>query len=399
MNEPNIKKNPLKVIQVVHSLHPNGGGVTKTVTQLSDRLADQKEISVEVLCQQSKDKLLSIGKNNHVQYHEVDESSSSTSRFLSLGFKKTLQKKLIIQSDTPTVIHNNGLWLPVNHWAVQVASKFNIPIVTQPHGALEPWALENNKIKKKIAFNLYQKQDLLKSNLLLATAESERQNLRALGFSGPIAVLPNGIEFPQQPVNFTKKVYGSNGTKTALFLSRIHKKKGLINLVQAWSTIRPKGWRLKIVGPDENNHLDEVKQAALTAGIIGDIDFLDPIDGEEKDLVFRSSDLFVLPTFSENFGVVIAEALSYGIPVITTRGAPWSDLEKFGCGWWIDVGVSPLVEALRSAMGLPSIELKNMGIKGHSYVQRYNWNEISKEMESIYRWLLNDGVRPSCVCS
>ena len=109
----------------------------------------------------------------------------------------------------------------------------------------------------------------------------------------------------------------------------------------------------------------------------------------------RTSSCF--PTFSENFGVVVAEALGHGLPVITTRGAPWADLETHGCGWWIDIGVEPLAAALRQAMALSDDERRAMGERGRAYVQRYNWDVIAREMIHVYRWMLGHGDPPACV--
>ena len=105
----------------------------------------------------------------------------------------------------------------------------------------------------------------------------------------------------------------------------------------------------------------------------------------------------MLPTFSENFGVVVAEALSHGLPVITTRGAPWADLETHGCGWWVDIGVEPLAVALRQAMALSDDERWTMGERGRAYVQRYNWADIARQMADVYRWVLGQGTRPDCL--
>ena len=110
--------------------------------------------------------------------------------------------------------------------------------------------------------------------------------------------------------------------------------------------------------------------------------------------LYREADLLVLPTFSENFGVVVAEALAAGVPVITTHGAPWADLETHDCGWWIETGVAPLVLALREALTLSNDERRAMGERGLAYVQRYDWNAIAVETLALYRWVLGQGERP-----
>ena len=121
------------------------------------------------------------------------------------------------------------------------------------------------------------------------------------------------------------------------------------------------------------------------------------MDGDRKAALFRQADVFVLPTFSENFGVVVAEALTHSLPVVTTRGAPWEDLETFGCGWWVDVGVPPLREALRHAMSLSDDDRWAMGERGRQYVHRFNWEDIAVRLADIYRYVVGQGPRPDCV--
>jgi len=180
-------------------------------------------------------------------------------------------------------------------------------------------------------------------------------------------------------------------------LSRIHPKKGLINLIDAWARVRPEGWRLVIAGPDEGGYQAEVAERIRTSGVGEQVSFVGAVEGEAKAALYRNADLFVLPTFSENFGVVVAEALAYGLPVLTTRGAPWADLETHNCGWWIDTGVEPLAQALREAMALSDEQRHAMGARGRDYVLRYDWGGIAAQTAAVYRWVLGQGDKPDCV--
>ena len=99
--------------------------------------------------------------------------------------------------------------------------------------------------------------------------------------------------------------------------------------------------------------------------------------------------MFVLPTLNENFGVAVAEALAHATPVIVTKGAPWSGLERHRCGWWIDFGDDALAAALAQAMSCPAGTLAEMGDRGRQWVQaEFSWNEIGAQMEQLYQWLL-----------
>lgn len=241
---------------------------------------------------------------------------------------------------------------------------------------------------------LYQKRDLAGATLLHAASNAEANNIRALGFKQPIAVIPNGVECPAYSIPSPRQ----RSQRHALFLSRIHPNKGLSNLVAAWARVRPSGWRLTIVGPDENGHRAEVERAVRASGLTKDVTFVGPVTDQDKWSVYKQADLFVLPTFSENFGVVIAEALASGLPVITTKGAPWQQLNTNECGWWIDIGVEPLIKALKEATELPGEQLVAMGQKGRMLIeQQYTWPPIAEKMRSVYEWMLTGGAPPACV--
>ena len=260
---------------------------------------------------------------------------------------------------------------------------------------LEPWALNHKALKKRIALALFQWRDLVTAHLLVATSSVEYENIRKLGLRMPVAIIPNGVALNAGSLPVQARQAGRS--RVALFLSRVHPVKGLLNLVHAWAQLAPVGWRLRIAGPDEAGHLKDVLALVRKLGIQDSVDYVGAIDGVAKSALYNSADVFVLPTFTENFGLVVAKALTHGLPVITTRGAPWADLTTYDCGWWVDVGVDPLVHALREAMALSDDERQAMGARGREYVQRYNWDDIAQHTIEVYRWVLGEGPQPNCV--
>jgi glycosyltransferase involved in cell wall biosynthesis len=220
----------------------------------------------------------------------------------------------------------------------------------------------------------------------------EAEQFRRLGFKNPIAVIPNGVTLPEHS---TLSRSDAPADKYALFLSRLHPKKGLLDLVEAWRQVRPERWTLLIAGPSEGDHEQAVREAVRNAGLDECVQFLGALDDREKWDVYAKSQLFVLPTLSENFGVVVAEALGAEVPVITTKAAPWSLLQEEDCGWWIETGVTPLVQALRQATDAPSDHLHRMGQRGRAAVlKRFDWTRIGEQMVAVYNWLLGIGPEP-----
>jgi glycosyltransferase involved in cell wall biosynthesis len=155
---------------------------------------------------------------------------------------------------------------------------------------------------------------------------------------------------------------------------------------------------LIIAGPDEGGHRAEVERVVKARGLEEIVQFVGPIPDQEKWRIYRSADLFVLPTFSENFGSVVAEALGCEVPVITTRCAPWSEIERAKCGWWVDPCTEAIASALEMAVATHPDDLRQMGVRGRDLVRRqYSWCRVAKQMNDLYCWVLGDGDRPDSV--
>lgn len=293
----------------------------------------------------------------------------------------------------PRLIHDHGIWLWSNHRVARLAIAHRIPRVVSPHGMLEPWSLSHRRWKKRLAWALYQHRDLAHASALHATAPAEAEQFRKLGLRPPVFIAPNGVALPAE---MPARDADHGGPRTALFLSRIHPKKGLPTLVEAWQRVRPAGWRMVVVGPDEGNHRAAVQEQVRQAGLTDEWDFRDHIDGAAKWQLLVNADLFVLPTYSENFGIAVAEALAAGTPVITTTGAPWEGLVRNQCGWWVEPRLEAITDALSAACSMSSADLAAMGQRGRQWATTdFNWSSIAQQMIGAYEWVLNGGPAPA----
>jgi glycosyltransferase involved in cell wall biosynthesis len=408
----------LKVILTIGGLHPESGGPSRTIPALVEALA-RRGVDVEIVS-------LNYGRTFNAPIVSISlpvtyvDCSSPIARCLqwSPRFQAVLHercRKALARAgnlglgaqegcSNGTIIHDTGLWLLTNHAAAKAGRDFNLARIVSPRGMLSSWALSHKGWKKKLAWWLYQRRDLKAAQVLHATSQAEADEFRAVGLKQPIAVIPNGVALPPD----VKSEIGNRKSEihTVLFLSRIHPVKGLLNLVRAWAMIRNsengkrkvEKWRVIVAGGDEGGHLNQVKAEVRIQKMESDFEFVGEVAGPAKWDWYRSADLFVLPSHSENFGLVIAEALACGLPAITTRGTPWEDLVTHRCGWWVNIGVEPLAGALREAMNLSDEERHEMGKRGRNLAaEKFSWPAIATQMESVYKWMLENSARPEAI--
>ena len=375
----------LRVLHTIDSLHPDTGGPARTVTALSAELV-RAGVDVEIVTRKAQ------ATDPALHPAGVRLTAAEGTGLRGVGaYGRTLHQR--VQAMQPHVIHDHGLWLPTNVWSAVCAAWTGTSRVVTPRGMLEPWALQHGARKKRVAWHLYQRYALQQADQIHVTSTMEKEHVEGLGVSLPVAVIPNGVEIPaEDPISTPHEGC------TALFLSRIHPKKGLPMLLDAWADLRPQDWSLTLVGPGENGHRDALWEQVQRKGLGDAVRFVGPVSDEEKWSYYRQADLFVLPTHSENFGIVVAEALASGTPVLTTTAAPWEELVTYDCGWWVAPEREAIAGALRDAVSRSPAERASMGSRGRALVEeRYSWERVAQQMLQAYDWLLRGGTPPGCI--
>lgn len=315
---------------------------------------------------------------------------STSSRALALSGSL---KQAIEQFGSIDLIHDSGLWLAHNHLIASHCRANGLPRVIATRGMLEPWARKHKWFKKFLAWHAYQKRDVFDALAIHVTAQKEADSLVALGIKCPIWVVPNGVDLPKSRSELANAptTNGQPVVRTALFIGRIHPVKGLPMLLDAWAAVRPPNWRLQIVGPDEDGHQAKLNSQVVENGLSSCVNFSGALGDDEKWRALDEADLFVCPSYTENFGIAIAEAMASGLPVITTTGTPWQSLRDNGMGWWVEPNVQQIASALQAATNSSSEMLRKKGAKGRSYVsERFTWQGVAYKLFDHYHELLSE---------
>lgn len=372
----------MKILHYITSIDRSSGGVGSYIQLLASELG--KLVELHIVTHQSNNEL----ELNSCHLHYIDRWRHP------LKIKK--QWLELIHEIIPDIVHVNCCWQPESAIVQRLSDNRGFKTVYTPHGMLEPWIMQRHYWTRKVpALLLYQKSAITHSNVLHATADSECENLLNLGYNRNIAVIPNGIDVKniQMKSNWQR-------TKTILFLSRIHVKKGVEFLIEAISKLRKEfvGYRVLIAGEGENSYIEHLNSLIRVRGLDKIVSLIGGVYGEHKWKLFQQSDVFVLPTYSENFGIVVAEALASGTPVITTTGTPWHELQTSNCGWWTKIGTEPLTEALSDFLNCSPAKLEEMGSNGRRLMEeRYSVEAIAQQMKMLYEWILGQGKKPEFV--
>jgi glycosyltransferase involved in cell wall biosynthesis len=373
----------MKVLTFVSSIDLSSGGPSRSVPMLVKGLA---ELGVDIT-------LMTIRSEN-MNVHAL-EGTTAKLKVLEPSFtRKEIAQYL--KEEKYHLIQIQSMWDWPYHKVMVEARRQNIPYIVTPRGMLEPWSLSQKKWKKKLAWWLYQRNDVQKSVCVFTTAKMEADHVNDLGITTCKSVIPNGIETDGYPC----KTAIEGVKKQVLFLSRVHVKKGIELLFEAWKRIHPENtdWQLLVIGNGEAEYIHSLENRVESLGMKDCIKILPPVFGDAKIKVYQESALFCLPSFSENFGMVIAEAMSCGTPVITTTNCPWNILNDTKTGWCIDLSVDNLEHALREAMTMSSVDLYAMGQKASKLIyENFDYRSVTLKILRLYEWLLNGGEKPEFI--
>ena len=312
------------------------------------------------------------------------------------------------------LVHVHGLWQFTSLAALTWHRRCRRPYVVSPHGMLDPWALRHARWKKQLGWVAYEKRHLQNAACLRALCAAEADAMRRLGLATPICVIPNGVDLPCANDSSLRPEAGGlglNGRKVLLYLGRLHPKKGLVELLEAWKEVGAtnESWSLVIAGWEQNHYESTLRGVADHLGLCrsstpdraspnGSVHFIGPQFGNKKFEWLRRCDAFVLPSLSEGLPMAVLEAWAFGKPVLISDHCNLPEGVAAGAAIRIEPTSKGIAEGLRSLIKLNDSALQEMGRRGRSLAQaKYSWRNVAAEMRQVYEWILGSGCKPACV--
>jgi len=412
----------MNTASVVASVSRKAGGMFESVRRLHQSLAEIPGVNVAILGLEDE-----FTKADLILWQPLQVESFHTVGPARFGYSPSLGKRL--REMEQDIVHTHGIWMYMSAATLSWHRAHHRPYMISPHGMLDPWAVRNSPWKKRLARVFYEDQHVRKAACLRALCQSEAESMRVLGLRNPICIIPNGIDLPIV-VNGSELIPGVQvrkarkaGSKTLLYLGRIHPKKGLGNLLRAWSQVRRPGskyqrseeWTLTIAGWDQGGHERELKALAKELGIqftdAGDAGreavaapqprsllFAGSLFGKDKEVAYRNCDAFILPSFSEGLPMAILEAWAHGKPVIMTPACNLPDGFTAQAALRIEASAESIAAGLQKLFEMSASELRVTGAHGLDLVRRrFRWSKIAAEMKGVYDWVLGGADRPECV--
>lgn len=393
----------INVLHVTPRLSRAGGGVTEAIWGMA-RATMQRGVRHAAVAVQDDWTDADLSNAPAGCDARVFPQIGPRSAFFSPSLGKYLQQSL----HTYDIVHVHS----IRHWPGLAARRRAVstgrPLLISLHGMLYPEHLKRSRLRKAAIHAFFENSTLRSAHCLHATSTQELNSIRLFGCANPAATIPLGISaaataaLSRQEENeaLVRRWPALRDKRRLLYLGMLDPKKGLLRLVAAWARLQHKfpDWQLAIAGPSVGDYEAHLRAEVNRENLTDRIAFLGPLYGADKAMVLRQSDLFVLPSDWENFGIVVGEALAAGLPVVVSRTAPWEVVEQYECGWWIEPTAEDLTQTLDFAFAQSRKELMRRGQRGQELIAgRFSWESTGDALAEVYAWLAGRRAQPACV--
>ena len=387
----------MKLAVLIASVSRKAGGLFTSVRRLTQQLNIGGGVEVHVLAPRDR-----YTHDDLPEWSPVKPLTFKYTGPYSFAFAPQLLREL--SNVRPEVMHNHGLWMYPSLAAVQWVGKAKCPYVVAPHGMLDPWAVQNANWKKRIGAWAYENAHLRRASCLHALCEAEFTAIRQYGLRNPVCVVPNGIDLPESEPDCPPPWKGivSDGAKVLLYLGRLHPKKNIPTLLNAWASARnaknASDWHLVVAGWAQGRHDQHLSELIKALGLERSVHLAGPQFGESRLSAFHNASAFILPSFSEGLPMAVLEAWAYSRPVLMTSHCNFPESFDSGAAVQIGTDVDSIARGLADLFAMSDRQRTRIGLRGRKLAEeRYSWGTIATEMRSVYEWVLGGGPRPSSV--
>ncbi|HEX3355538.1 MAG TPA: glycosyltransferase [Tepidisphaeraceae bacterium] len=378
----------MKILHAISGIDPSAGG---TATALLSLAAAQARAGLDVTVvstyERPEPEAAESLRAQGVKVAQIGPAKWPLARHLDIIPKL---RELIVDAD---LVHTHGMWEEIQHQAARLCRELHVPYVMSPHGMLDPWSLSQSGWRKRIYLAARMRRNLDGASAIHFTTQTERDLVARLELQAPAIVEANGVDiaaFENLPPRGTFRAkYPALGDRPmVLFLGRLHYKKGFDLLIPAFAKLKDSNAMLVIAGPDAEGYRNQIQKMIDQHRLGSRVVFTGMLRGSQRIEAFVDADLFVLPSYQENFGIAVVEALASGCPVIISDQVNiCREVKAEKVGAVVPLKVEPLTEELNRWLGDRELR-RGASLRGPVFVQReYDWNQIAHRWAKRYQEL------------
>ena len=386
----------MKILHVIANLAPRYGGPAKACVEMAQAVAGLgHEVSIYTTNQDGPGELaVPLDRPVLKDGMEIRFFPIQPPRFW--GASWPLARALSQKIKEYDLLHIHSLYLFHDLMAGHYCRKYGVPYLVQPHGTLDPFIHRRHRLRKTVMETIFENRNIKGAAAVLFTSAEEKELARPYTFNTPGAVVALGLDLSSYqrlpaPGAFRERFPEIGAKKIILFLGRINFKKGLDLLVEAVARVvrQRQDVHLVVAGPDDDGWGARVKEWLKAEGILGDATFTGMLLDEEKLAVLRDAQMFVLSSYSENFGIAVIEAMACGLPVVISDQVNiWREVETAGAGLVVPCAAASLAAALARLLADPGLAA-DMGQRGRDLVaRRFQWGNIALALQDLYTGII-----------
>jgi glycosyltransferase involved in cell wall biosynthesis len=387
MNAPS-----LKILHVIPSVAPRYGGPSQAVYTMCRALQAQGADVLIATTNADGSKELPVTLGETIVYQDVATIFFARQWSEALKYSRPLALWLERNINGFDLAHIHAVFSHACVAAAKASRKNCVPYLVRPLGTLDPWSLKQKTARKRIFWHLGVKQMLTEAAAIHYTSDEEKRLAETeLGLSGGV-VVPNGLDMSfinrrSEPFDPLQSEIGH--TPYVLALSRIHPKKGFELLIESFAALKKSGlfgsWRLIFAGDGDAGYVDQLKALARRRGLNRDILFVGWLEGDRKYAALKDASLLAMPSYQENFGISLIEAMACGVPVLVSPHVNLApEIEKASAGWVAALREDNLANALTEALGNEQ-ERWRRGNNGRDLATKYGAAEVATRLIGLYQ--------------